>query len=229
MSIEALRKKKEKVVKLQGKVERLRKAEEDLHQAEIDYYREYYKTDRPLFSRLTDIPEEIQYEDFGLADNAILCVDTVGRIIRDLIRRYEHEDVVGKRTTTFGKFETSTGDIIVNKPIYVVGRPEDIILGEACYKNVVLPYGQDMDCEHWPTNHPVYWEATFEDVCAVRSNYNYLFGGCDGLAFNIYDREYIKEFIYSLAYHQKQMGITQMGQRDTWNVYEQILYRNLKK
>ena len=222
MSLESIKEKKERVIALQSKVDELRKFEEDLEQAQIDYYQDYFDTRRENFARLTDIPDKPNGVSHGLYDYGFLCVDTIGKITRDLIRRYERKDVVAKRTIRYIPSE-ELGEYLTEEPYFIVGEPKNIILGESCEENIIINYSENAQLYAHPTNYPVY----FDDygVMMPRSNYNYMFGDYDGLAFDAKGREYVKEIVYSIAYYQKQHNIRQLGQRDTWNVYERIIYK----
>ena len=228
MSLESLKEKKEKIITLRADVDLLRQKEIELKNAELDYYKEYFNTDRELFARLTDIPEQPEYTSNGLYEYGYLCVDTVGKIIRDLIRRYEHKDVIAQRDYRYVAADDPFS-YPVREPFFIVGPKSTLILGDKSEENIILNYSKYRKLHESPTNNPVYFEKDDSGSVILASNYNYMFGSFDGLAFETYGREYIKEIVYSIAYFQKQQGIKQLGQRDTWNVYERILYRNLKK
>lgn len=226
--VENLLNDKKKKILLEKEVKQLEKKQEELSKLKLEYYNEYFNIKREDFALLTDIPSNPNDKDYKndkhvLYQHSVLNVDTVGKIICQLIKRYDHRDVISKRLILRTRGNNAFGTYPVEIPKLVIGQKDEV---EDLYKNehnIIINYNEYMNLNEYPTNNPVKWCTSSVGNHYKKSNYNHLIDYYDGLSFNYPGNlEYIKELIFSLAYYQREHDIKYMMPEDTWNVYKKI-------
>ena len=217
MSNESLDKKNE-ILLIKEEIKKLEKKKRQLRKLEFDYYKEYFNTDREDYALLTDIPDNPTNKYHILYDYSALNVDTIGKIICELFKKYENKKIVSKRLV-----KTEISDNIFHDfhryPILVIGSSENIHELDHNEDNIVIEYDH-VSLDEYPSNHPVYEYK--DDYQFKWSNYNKLIGYYEDLKFDYNKHEFIEELIYSLAYYQKVHDIKFMSPQETWNVYRKI-------
>ena len=228
MNYDYLKTKKEKIMLMKQEIEALERKKEQLKELEISYYYDFFKLNRKDFSLLTDIPNNYTNEKHILCDYSILNVDTIGKIICQLLKKYEGINAISKRL-----YISDTLDDIfhsrVSYPILVIGKSDEVYELNSCDKNIVIEYASNVTLYEYPSNNPVLWYMASSSGPYERSNYRKLIGYYDDLNFDYKQYEFIKDLIFSLSYYQKQHDIKQLGARDTWNVYQKIYSKKIMK
>ena len=191
----------------------------------LKLYKEYFSTKREEFALLTNIPPNPEKRNKHiLFDYSCLNVDMVGKIICDLIKKYDNEDFASKRGV---QEYTDTSDTYIcpqhiEKPVLVIAQGNEV---NNPYKakgdnKIIIEYSDSMILRGCPTNIPVTWKKGIGSE--KLSDYAYLIYN-DGVVFSYPNsKEYIKELIYSLAYYQKEHDVKYMTPEHTWNVYQKI-------
>jgi hypothetical protein len=222
MSQATLEETKSKIQLLEEEIELLKQKKAQLKKLKRDYYEDYFTTPREEFCILKDIPDNPDQKEHILYDYSVLNVDTVGRMIGELMRKYEHKDIVAERIQKSDMWDNAFGGYHVYHPQFVIGERGRTYLSNRDFNNIVIDYEMYNTTKDFPTNNPVYWDVRDDLKPCRRSNYRRLISYENGLSFNEKNYEYIKELIFSLAYFQKQHDIHQMGAKDTWDVYRKI-------
>lgn len=219
----SLNDKKNKILLLEKEIKQLEQKKIQLEALKSEYFHEYFENEREDFALLTDIPPILNTcSDHILWNYSVLNVDTVGKIICKLIKKYDNEDFISKRMVKYEWWDNTFRDYVAEIPILVIGREDEIEYQNKRDRNIIIEYDMYAYLNKYPTNNPVTWKTSDSYDYYERSNYKHLIGYYDGLNFEYHNREYIKELIYSLAYYQKQHDIKQMTPTDTWNVYRKI-------
>lgn len=226
----SLNDKKSKILLLEKEIKQLEQKKKQLKRLKLDYYHEYFDAKRDDFALLTDIPSNPNNRNYRtdkhvLYDYSVLNIDTVGKIICELIKKYDREDCVAKRVMEYAWWENKFGDYLVELPRLVIGKEDSVEKLDKDSQNIIIEYSDYCYLKDYPTKNPVTWKTSEYGGYYKRSNYNNLVGYYDGLDFEYHNREYIRELIYSLAYYQKQHDIKQMPPSDTWDVYRKIYYK----
>ena len=213
-----------KILLIKKEIDELEEKKKQLEKLQLNYYNEYFDIVRDDFALLKDIPiNPNYYSKHVLYDHSVLNVDTIGKIICELIRKYDKESVVSKRIIKNDKWENAFGYYCVEVPILVIGKENTIDKMDKDAQNIIIEYDNYYDLEDYPTNNPVSWMTSEYGEPYKKSNYNRLVGYQDGLNFKYpSNQEYIRELIYSLSYYQKKHDIKIMGSKDTWYVYRKI-------
>lgn len=225
---ESLNKKKKGILLIEKEIKQLEQKKKQLQKLKLDYYHEYFDTKRDDFTLLTDIPSNPNSKNYVtdkhvLYDYSALNVDTIGKIICELIKKYENEDVVSKRLIEYAWWENKFGDYLVELPRLVIGKKDSVEKLDKDSQNIIIEYSDYCYLKDYPTKNPVTWKTSEYGGYYKRSNYKHLVGYYDGLDFNYpNNQEYIRELIYSLAYYQKEHDIKFMSPQETWNVYRKI-------
>ena len=224
MSIETLEKTKTQITTLEDELKLLRKKQKELRSLREKYYADYFDTHREEYARLTDIPKNpFSYsKPHVLYEYSALNVDSVGRMIRELIKKYENKDYVAKRLTLHSSSENAFGRYPIQVPIFVVGPEKEFHRFEDGSHNIVINYDWSEPMKEFPTNNPVTWDIHEYSDPFLGTNYNHLIDYHDGLSFNYKYKGYIEELIFSLAYYQKEHDIKQMTLTETRKVYQKI-------
>ena len=227
MNNESLKDKEKKILILRHEIKQLKQKEKELEKLESEYYHEYFDMPRDDFSLLTNIPYNPDNNKHVLYDYSILNVDTIGKIICKLIKKYENKDVVAKRLIYYTDWEDAFGNQTLELPRLVIGEEDKIERLDKEEQNIIIEYDDFYDLEDYPTNNPVRWWSTssrslIRDYVET-SNYRSLIDTRNGLDFQYpANQEYIEELIYSLAYYQREHNIKFMGPKETWNTYRKI-------
>ena len=223
MNNESLNDKKKRIILIEKEIKQLEKKKKQLQKLKLDYYHEYFDTTRDDFSLLTDIPSNPSQDSHVLYDYSALNIDTIGKIICELIKKYDNKDVVSKRLIEYDRWKNAFGFYLVELPRLVIGREDSVEKLYEDSQNIIIEYSDYCYLKDYPTKNPVTWKTSEYGGYYKRSNYNHLIGYSDGLDFNYpKNQEYIRELIYSLAYYQKTHDIKFMSPQDTWNVYRKI-------
>ena len=223
MDSSSLNDKKNKILLLENEIRLLEQKKEQLRAIKAEYYHEYFETKREDYALLTDVPPILnKLNDYILWDYSVLNVDTIGKIICKLIKKYDNEDFVSKRMIKNEWWSNTFSDYPVELPILVIGREDEIEYQDKRDRNIIIEYNMYASLDKYPTNNPVLWKTSDNYDYYEGSNYTHLIGYDNGLHFEYHNREYIKELIYSLAYYQQQHDIKQMTPTDTWNTYRKI-------
>lgn len=203
---------KEKKIQVDKKNRRLEKLM-------LQLYKEYFTAEREEFALLTNIPSNT-YNSFSknykhvLYDYSLLNVDVIGKIICDLIKKYDNEDFISKKGNFVHTEDTYFGPKTRSIPALIIGKGEipDTVLSDEDYDIIISLNG---------VHHPVVVEASRNDYGKL--DYAFLMDYHDGLSFYYpSNKQYIEELIYSLAYYQREHDIKYMMPEDTWNVYKKI-------
>ena len=222
--------KKSKILLLEKEIKQLEQKKKQLKRLKLDYYQEYFDAKRDDFALLTDIPSNPNNSNYAtdkhvLYDYSVLNVDTIGKIICELIKKYDKEDCVAKRIIEYDRWGNKFGYYLVKLPRLVIGKEDEVEYLDEKKKNIIISYNNHAYLDKYPTHNPVTWMTSEYGDHYKASNYDHLVGYYDELDFEYHNREYIKELIYSLAYYQKQHDIKQMTPSDTWDIYRKIYYR----
>jgi hypothetical protein len=210
---------------IKKKKEQAGKKNRQLDILKLKLYKEYFSTKREEFALLTDIPSNPEKKNrHVLFDYSCLNVDMVGKIICDLIKRYDNEDFTSKRGVQDCTDASDTYFLPhhFEKPVLVIAQGNEV---NYPYKakgdnKIIIEYSDSMILRGCPTNIPVTWKKGMGSV--ELTDYAYLIYN-DGVVFSYpNNKEYIKELIYSLAYYQKEHDVKYMTPEDTWNVYQKI-------
>ena len=223
MNIESLAEKKKEIRQLEKEIKALKKKRERLERLEVEYYHEYFDTPRDEFALLTDIPSNQTNKKQVLYDYSVLNIDTIGKIICKLIKKYENKDYVSRRLIRYEQWQNAFELYPVELPILVIGQEDEVKKLDKNKENIIISYDDHKLLTEYPTKTPVTWKTSRYGGYYDRSNYGNLLNYFDGLSFeHPTNQDYIDELIYSLAYYQRENGIIQMNPRDTWNVYRKI-------
>ena len=202
--------KEKEIESVKREIEMLEKKKEYLKMLEEEYFRICYDPvysddkDYPLLTYLPDNPTKRKHP---LYDYSILNVDSVGDIICSLLKQSDGIEVVSQR------LEKN------NKPILVIGKPDEIHQLDKNKENIIIPFDENATGSKYPCSKPVLWGKD------QRSNYRHLIKYRDGLVFEYpNDKLYIKQLIYTLAYYQKKHHITRMSPNETQKVYFKTYY-----
>lgn len=220
MNSEELKQKRNRILSLQTEIEELKRKQEELCQLESEYYHEYYDTKREDFAHLTDIPRHPDKSVQTLWKDSMLNVDTVGKIICQLLKRYEKTDFISKRLDKIEKCDDIFNSTLYY-PVLVIGNPSKVDQIDRNSSNIIIDFSAN-SLKEYPTKNPIVHEKYPFGNNHKYSNYNHLLGYFNGLSFDHKGHDYIEELIYSLAYYQREHSLKTMSPSDTWNVYRKI-------
>ena len=215
----SLTEKKNRIILLEEEIRKLNEKKFQLEKLKQDYYQEYFDLGRNDFSLLHDIPTNPILEKHILYDYSALNIDIIGKIICELIKKYENKTYVSRRVIHQEKWYEYYGGYDIKHPILVIGKEGENVENA---NNIIIKYNDRVSLRKYPTNDPVAWISNSNSFAIQKSNYDNLISYYDGLIFDYHNLSYIRDLLFSLAYYQKQHNIEQMSSSETWNVYQKI-------
>ena len=216
-----LSEKRKRIILLEDEIKSLEEKKKQLTRLQQEYYNDYFKVKRDDFSLLHDLPINSTNEKHALFDYSHFDVDTIGKIICELMKRYSDKTCVSKRIVHTDRWENKFEYYPVHYPKLIIGKPDEVN-DEENENNIIIDYDMYADLKDYPTSNPIECMTSSYEVIKKRSNYNSLIAYNDGLSFNYHNLEYIKELIYSLAYYQREHNKKYMSSQETVKVYKKI-------
>ncbi len=223
---------RKEIILLEDEIKGLEEKKKQLERLRLEYYRDYFSTKRDDYSLLTDIPINPIHEMHVLFEYSYLNVDTIGKIICELMKRYDGINCISKRNVRCERWENKFDYYTVELPRLLIGKPEDIekeshiVLyqenKEVENDNIMVIKFSDVSLKDYPTDNPTKWITSSCGDIREKSNYSPMIGYTDGLTFDHHNLEYIKELIYSLAYYQREHSKKLMTPQETVDVYKKI-------
>ena len=216
-----LSEKRKKIILLEDEINALEEKKKQLKDLQLEYYNDYFSVKRDDFSLLHDLPINTTREEHVLFDYSYLNVDIVGKIICELMKKYDNKTCISKRMIHKETWEDTLDLYNVHYPKLVIGTPSEVE-DEENENNIIIDYSNYVYLKEFPTDYPTEWMTNPFERVDIRSNYNSFIRYSDGLSFDYHNLEYIKELIYSLAYYQREHNKKYMSAQETMKVYKKI-------
>ena len=213
-----LQEKKDRILKIKDEIALLRAKEVELKKLEEEYYNDYFNLEREEYAHLTQIPHTCSINREPMRPYSILNVDLIGKMIATLFKDYENKRMIVMRNYVHEKWQNDNGEYPVMYPILIIKNT----LGNDSNDVIKIDYNSNMYPCEYPTDNPTTWRISPTGYEFEASNYSNLIFLTGNLTFDNKNREFIEELVYSMAYYQKQHGITYMNADKTWEVFKKI-------
>ena len=114
-----LSEKRKRIILLEDEIKSLEEKKKQLTSLQQEYYSDYFKVKRDDFSLLHDLPINPTNEKHALFDYSYFDVDTIGKIICELMKRYSDKTCISKRIVHNGRWENKFDYYDVRYPILI--------------------------------------------------------------------------------------------------------------
>ena len=116
---------KRKILLLENELKEARKKKIQLAELYDEYYHEYFNTKRDDYALLTNIPKNVKHDKHILYDYSVLNVDTVGKIICEMINKKKNFNYKAERVIATEIGSASFYDRLYY-PVLVIGAPKNL-------------------------------------------------------------------------------------------------------
>ena len=118
-----LNEQRKKIEAIRDEIKPLEEKKKQLTNLEAKYYDDYFSVDREDYAHLTDLPT-YETQNHVLRDYSRLNADEIGRIICELLKKYENKDLVTERSMIANYYYDGCKTSLRFYPVLVIKSPE---------------------------------------------------------------------------------------------------------